>query len=71
MQLNEYRRNLSDAIKFKTVSQPDPKDVDWNEFEKFHKFLEERFPLVYKNLKHEEISDASLFVHMGGNAPRP
>ena len=26
VQLNEYRRNLSDAIKFKTVSQPDPKD---------------------------------------------
>ena len=26
VQLNEYRRNLSDAIKFKTVSQPDPRD---------------------------------------------
>lgn len=69
VQLNEYRRNLSDAIKFKTVSQPDPKDVDWNEFEKFHKFLEERFPLVYKNLKHEEISDASLLFTWEGTRP--
>ena len=39
VQLNEYRRNLSDAIKFKTVSQPDPKDVDWTSLKNFINFL--------------------------------
>lgn len=39
VQLNEYRRNLSDAIKFKTVSQPDPKMLIGTSLKNFINFL--------------------------------
>lgn len=69
VQLDAYRRNLSDAIKFKTVSNPNPDEVDWEEFKKFHSFFEERFPLVHKNLKCEEISIASRLYTWVGTKP--
>lgn len=69
VQTEIYRKNLSDAIKFKTVSHPNPDDVDWTEFKRFHMFLEERFPLVHRHLKREEISLASLLYTWEGTNP--
>lgn len=43
---------LTGAIKFKTVSYKDPSLTDWNEFDKFHNYLRERFPLTFKQLKY-------------------
>ena len=48
--VDRYCQNLSDAIKIKTISNYDREKVDWNEFTKFHKFLEERYPLIHKTL---------------------
>lgn len=64
-----YAKNLSDAIKIKTVSNYDRDLVDWNEFDKFHKFLEERFPLVHKTMTKTEIADASLIFKWEGEDP--
>ena len=48
------QKNLSKAIQCKTVSHDDPTLTDWSEFEKFHAFLEEAYPLIHKNLKKGE-----------------
>ena len=47
--MEKYCRDLSDAIKIKTISNYDRELVDWSEFDRFHAFLEERFPLVHQN----------------------
>ena len=67
--VEKYRKDLSDAIRIKTISNVDTDKVDWDEFEKLHKLFEERFPLVHKHLKREEISLASLLYTWEGTKP--
>lgn len=62
------QQNLSKAIQCKTISKDNPDDVNWEEFDKFHKFLEESYPLVHKTMSKEVISNASLvFIWKGQN----
>ncbi len=68
--VEKYRKDLSDAIKIKTISNVDIDKVDWNEFKKLHALFEERFPLVYQNLKCEDISLASLLFTWEGKNPK-
>ncbi|MGN1202759.1 MAG: M20/M25/M40 family metallo-hydrolase, partial [Eubacterium sp.] len=49
-----------------TISNPDDSLVDWNEFQKFHDFLEKEYPLTHKALKREDISQASLLYTWQG-----
>lgn len=67
--VERFCQNLSDAIKIKTVSNYDEKLVDWNEFKKFHSFLEERYPLIHKTLTKTEIAQASLIYKWEGSDP--
>lgn len=67
--LEKYRRDLSDAIKFKTISNVDVDKVDWEEFNRYHEFFKERFPNVFKVMKCEEISLASLLLTWEGTNP--
>lgn len=67
--LDKYCRDLSDAIKIKTISNYDANLVDWNEFDKFHAFLEERFPLVHKTMTKTKIAEASLVFKWEGSDP--
>ena len=60
-------KNLSEAIKCKTISRPDPNDVDWTEFEKLVEYMEKAYPLVHKNLKKEVIADHSLLYTWAGS----
>ncbi len=53
-------KNLSEAVKIKTVSTSNPEDTDWDEFKKFRKFLEKTYPLVHEKTKREIINDYSL-----------
>ena len=64
--VERYRRNLSKAIQFKTVSNREPELVDWNEFEKFHKFLDEAYPLIAKNLEKTVVPPANLVYRWKG-----
>ena len=64
--VERYRRNLSKAIQFKTVSYRDTELVDWNEFEKFHKFLDEAYPLIAKNLEKTVVPPANLVYRWKG-----
>ena len=58
--------NLSEAIKCKTVSRPNPEDVDWAEFEKLNRYIEKAYPLVHKMLKREVIAGHSLLYTWEG-----
>ncbi len=59
-------KNLSEAIKIPTISYPEHELVDWSQFEKFHDFLEQAYPLITKNLKREKVSIASLLYKWEG-----
>ncbi len=63
------QKNLSKAIQCKTISHDDPSETDWSEFEKFHAFLEEAYPMIHKNLKKEVVSAASLIFKWEGQNP--
>ena len=58
--VQRYRENLSKAIKFKTISNRDSAKVDWAEFDKFHKFLDEAYPLIAEKLEKEIVPPANL-----------
>ena len=58
--------HLSKAISIPTISYPDKADIDFSQFEKFHAFLEEAFPLIHKKLKKEVVQEASLIYHWKG-----
>ncbi|MBQ3045020.1 MAG: M20/M25/M40 family metallo-hydrolase [Clostridia bacterium] len=58
--------NLSRAISIPTISYPDKSKIDFTQFEEFHKFLEEAYPLIHKNLKKEVVQEASLIYHWKG-----
>ncbi len=58
--------NLSRAISIPTISYPEKERVDFSQFEKFHKFLEEAYPLIHKNLTKEVVLEASLIYRWEG-----
>lgn len=60
------QEHLSKAISIPTISYPDKADIDFSQFEKFHKFLEEAFPLIHKNLTKEVVQEASLIYRWKG-----
>lgn len=61
--------HITGAIRCKTVSNPDKTLVDWSEFEKFHKFLEESYPLIHKTMTKEVVKEATLIYHWKGTNP--
>lgn len=67
--VQRYRDNLCKAIQFKTISNRITEKVDWNEFERFHKFLEEAYPLVHSKLEKEVIPPANLLYRWKGSKP--
>lgn len=64
--VERYRKNLSRAIQFKTISYRETERVDWKEFEKFHKFLDEAYPLIAEKLEKEIVPPANLIYRWKG-----
>ena len=60
------QENLTKAIRIRTISHEDESQTDWGEFEKFHTFLRESFPLIHENLEPEKVSRASLVFYWKG-----
>ena len=60
------QEHLAKAISIPTISYPDKADVDFTQFEKFHAFLEEAFPLIHKTLEKEIVQEASLIYRWKG-----
>lgn len=61
------QKKLTEAIKIKTISHENEDETDWAEFDRFHDFLKESFPLVHKNLTVENVSTASLLFYWKGS----
>lgn len=64
--VDRYKENLSKAITFKTISRRNSEETDWAEFERFHQFLDEAYPLIYKNLEKEIVPPANLIYRWKG-----
>lgn len=60
---------LGHAIGFKTVSNLDQSQVDYQEFTLFHEFLEKSFPLVYSSLKKQMFNKYALLYSWPGSDP--
>jgi len=68
--LDRFRKNLSDAIKIRTIASDNPATTNWAPFEEFHDFLRERYPLLHKNCELTMFNDgkgAMLFRWAGKN----
>ena len=66
LNVESYREHLSKAIQFKTISNRDSSLVDWKEFEKFHKYLDESYPLIAEKLEKEIVPPANLIYRWKG-----
>ncbi len=67
--LERYRKNLSDAIKYKTIAEKKAEDIDWTVFDAFHDFLKERYPLMHEKLDLTVIARGSLVFRWKGTRP--
>lgn len=64
--LDRFRKNLSDAIKFKTIADKEAANTDWAVFDAFHVFLKERYPLMHEKLDLTVIARGSLVFRWKG-----
>ncbi len=67
--VERYTKNLSDAIKIKTISNVDENKVDWSKFDEFHQLLRDRYPLLHETLTVEVVGKASLMYKWEGKNP--
>ena len=65
--LDRFRRNLSDAIKIRTVAADRAEDTDWSAFDAFHDFLRERYPLIHGKLERQTFARGSLMFRWKGS----
>ena len=61
-------RDMVDMIKCKTVSNRDESLVDRQEFEKFERLMEERFPNIYKHCEFNKIGKTGLLYYLKGKS---
>jgi len=63
---------LSEAIRFRTITNQEPADGDGSQFTGLHAFLADRFPRVHEALTREVVSDHSLlYTWPGRGAGKP
>jgi carboxypeptidase PM20D1 len=62
-------QRLSDAIKFQTISFQDSGKMDTAQFNGFHRFLKQSFPLIDSLLTLEKINTYSLLYKWQGSNP--
>ena len=60
---------ISQALQIPTISHPDKTKVDWSQFDRFHRFLEESYPLIHEKLEKEVVTDANLLFYWKGKNP--
>jgi len=61
--------HLSGAIQIPTIANDGDVGTDWAQFERFHAFLDESYPLTAENLPCEVIRGGSLLYHWKGKNP--
>ena len=58
--------HLCGAVQCATVSAEDEAQVNWQEFEKLHAFLETSYPLIHKTMEREVVARGSLLYRWKG-----
>lgn len=66
---SEYAKKLSEMVKCETVSSPELEDKE--KFLRFHKVLEELFPLVHEKLEKTELDGNLLYYWKGKKSDKP
>ncbi len=64
--IEKAARNLSEAVKIKTISNIDYTKFDFDKFEEFISFIERTYPLVHQNLSKERVNKYSLVFKWKG-----
>ena len=67
--VDRYAKHLTEAIQFRTISHTDASQTDWNEFKRFHAFLDAAYPLIAERLEKEVIGEANLMYRWKGKNP--
>ncbi len=52
--------HLAGMVRFSTISSLDEKEMDWEQFFGFHKYLEDTYPLVHRTFKRTIVGRAGL-----------
>lgn len=63
----EILRNFQGMVQCKTVSSDELAKIDFNEFYRLHRYLEQTYPLIHQKLTREVIGKASLLFHWQGD----
>ncbi len=63
----EILSNFQGMVQCKTVSGAELAKIDFNEFYKLHRYLEQTYPLIHQKLSREVIGKASLLYHWQGS----
>ncbi len=66
LNMDKASKNLSNALKYKTISYTDSTKFDYNEFIKLHQFIDNTYPNVKSKLKKEVINNYSLLYTWQG-----
>jgi len=66
---DQAARHLAEAVRFKTVSNRDRGQVDWDVFVAFRAFLAETYPRLHASLKRELVNDHALLYTWPGKDP--
>ena len=64
-------KNLSEAIKYKTISHQDSAYLEPIQFLSFHKFLERTYPLIFSTLDKTIFSNYSILLKWNGDSNSP
>ena len=57
-------KDLSNVIKYKTISHIDVDKYDYREFEKLHAYLKDNFPILNEIANVEIINKGSILFHI-------
>src|SRR5665647_2228493 len=63
----EILQNFQGMVQCKTVSGAELAKINFNEFYRLHRYLEQTYPLIHQNLTREVIGKASLLFHWQGD----
>lgn len=59
-------KHLAEMVRYRTISHEDPGKMDFEEFFRFHSYLEETYPLLHKTLHREIVGHAGLLYTWKG-----
>ena len=69
LNVDRYRKHLSEAIQIKTISNRETDKVDWAAFDALHKFIDESYPLIREKLEKTIVPPANLVYYWKGSKP--